>query len=155
LKIRNGFVSNSSSSSFVCDVCRDAETGYDMSLSDIDWMSCENGHVICKDCLRPDTLGDIQERQEEKAREEIQEKYSDWTEEELEEEGIDFENDVDEILVNLDGLSADFCPICLLEMITDETLVSYLLKMFEIDRSMMKDRIRATYKNLSELQRKL
>ena len=34
MKIRSGFVSNSSSSSFVCCICGRSEGGYDMSLED-------------------------------------------------------------------------------------------------------------------------
>jgi len=48
MKIRTGFVSNSSSSSFVCDVCGRQESGWDASLSDFDMHECEicNG-VFC------------------------------------------------------------------------------------------------------------
>jgi hypothetical protein len=47
MKIRRGFVSNSSSSSFICDVCNSVESGMDLCLSDIDWVECENGHTFC------------------------------------------------------------------------------------------------------------
>lgn len=46
-KKRLGFVSNSSSSSFVCDVCRKKESGYDARLKDFDMSCCENGHEFC------------------------------------------------------------------------------------------------------------
>lgn len=46
MKVRNGFVSNSSSSSFICDVCGEVESGYDCSLSDFDMSQCEHGHVF-------------------------------------------------------------------------------------------------------------
>jgi len=47
MKIRNGFVSNSSSSSFVCDVCGAVESGWDACLSDFDMDRCENDHIFC------------------------------------------------------------------------------------------------------------
>ncbi|MCK9369184.1 hypothetical protein M0R04_04535 [Candidatus Dojkabacteria bacterium] len=47
MKIRKGFVSNSSSSSFICDVCGFVESGYDMSLYDAEMYQCENGHTFC------------------------------------------------------------------------------------------------------------
>lgn len=47
MKIRTGFVSNSSSSSFVCDICGCVESGYDLSMSDAGYMMCENGHTFC------------------------------------------------------------------------------------------------------------
>lgn len=31
VKFRNGFVSNSSSSSFICEICGEEESGYDIS----------------------------------------------------------------------------------------------------------------------------
>ena len=48
MKIRKGFVSNSSSSSFVCDVCGEEVSGMDMSLSEAEMYECENGHTFCK-----------------------------------------------------------------------------------------------------------
>jgi len=49
MKIRSGFVSNSSSSSFVCNVCGTVESGMDMSASDFDMETCCNGHTFCLD----------------------------------------------------------------------------------------------------------
>ena len=47
MKIRSGFVSNSSSSSFLCDVCGCMESGYDASLADMEMHECVNGHTVC------------------------------------------------------------------------------------------------------------
>ena len=44
MKIRNGFVSNSSSSSFICNVCGGIESGYDESLRDLGMQMCEHEH---------------------------------------------------------------------------------------------------------------
>lgn len=49
MKIRNGFVSNSSSSSFVCDFCGREEVGYDLSFADAGMLECRNGHCFCED----------------------------------------------------------------------------------------------------------
>lgn len=49
MKIRKGFVSNSSSSSFVCDVCNESASGMDMCLSDAQMFECIVGHVVCDD----------------------------------------------------------------------------------------------------------
>ena len=48
MRIRVGFVSNSSSSSFVCDVCGRQESGWDLCLSVAEMAECENGHTFCQ-----------------------------------------------------------------------------------------------------------
>jgi len=47
MKIRSGFVANSSSSSFICEICAHAETGYDQSPNELGFVECENGHIFC------------------------------------------------------------------------------------------------------------
>ncbi len=49
MKIRSGFVSNSSTSSFICDVCGADESGYDLPLSETGMVQCEHGHTVCID----------------------------------------------------------------------------------------------------------
>lgn len=48
MKIRNGFVSNSSSSSFICQICNATETGFDADYHDFGFIRCENGHMFCE-----------------------------------------------------------------------------------------------------------
>lgn len=101
MKIREGFVSNSSSSSFICKVCGQVNSGWDASLSDFDMVECEAGHTSCEDhikkCLTP----------------EQKEKFDAWKEED-EESGY--------------GMPAEFCPLCTLKIVDDANLVAYLLK---------------------------
>lgn len=47
MKIRNGFVSNSSSSSFICEICNHTESGWDASPNDLGFSTCINGHILC------------------------------------------------------------------------------------------------------------
>ena len=47
MKIRRGFVSNSSSTSFTCVVCGEEQSGMDISLSDVRMTQCSKGHVFC------------------------------------------------------------------------------------------------------------
>ena len=46
MKIRQGFVSNSSSSSFICSVTGTIESGMDLSLEDAGMYECSNGHAF-------------------------------------------------------------------------------------------------------------
>jgi hypothetical protein len=52
MKTRKGFVSNSSSSSFICNICGKSEGGYDISLDDAGMCGCEGGHVFHYRCLK-------------------------------------------------------------------------------------------------------
>lgn len=58
MKTRKSFVANSSSSSFVCEICGDSEVYYD-SVSDVGGCYCVNGHCICEEhLLNDDELSD-------------------------------------------------------------------------------------------------
>ena len=45
MKLRKGFVSNSSSSSFTCDLCNETESGWDLYGK-----QCVNEHEFCESC---------------------------------------------------------------------------------------------------------
>lgn len=48
MKIRYGFVSNSSSSSYVCEVCGNAESGWDAGAMECNMYTCsEHTHIFC------------------------------------------------------------------------------------------------------------
>lgn len=47
MKIRKGFVSNSSSSSFICDVCGESYSGWDATLDEAEMFECVHGHTVC------------------------------------------------------------------------------------------------------------
>ena len=49
MKIRSGFVSNSSASSFVCDICGEIEAGWDGEY-DCEVFSCDH-HIIHAGCM--------------------------------------------------------------------------------------------------------
>jgi len=55
MKRRKGFVSNSSTSSFVCCVCGSIESGMDLCMSDVDMFQCEAGHCMHFDCGKLET----------------------------------------------------------------------------------------------------
>lgn len=51
MKIRNGFVSNSSSSSFICDITGEEVSGYDMGLEEAEMYQCENAHTFLEEFI--------------------------------------------------------------------------------------------------------
>ena len=46
MKIRQGFVSNSSSSSFICDITGETKSGWDSNLTEVQMYQCVNGHTV-------------------------------------------------------------------------------------------------------------
>lgn len=48
MKFRAGFVSNSSSSSFTCDICGFTNSGFDACAEDLGFKMCWNEHVFCE-----------------------------------------------------------------------------------------------------------
>jgi hypothetical protein len=50
MKFRSGFVSNSSSSSYICEVCGDTFEAWDEGISHFDLVMCEDhDHLFCED----------------------------------------------------------------------------------------------------------
>jgi hypothetical protein len=47
MKIRQAFVANSSSSSFICEICSHTESGWDASPRDFEMIYCEQEHLVC------------------------------------------------------------------------------------------------------------
>jgi len=133
MKIRNGFVSNSSSSSFVCDVCHGVESGWDMGLSDAEVTECEVGHVFCdshmKELKKKVTLKDKQAKVL-KWLEEIGEDDEDILEGCKSGDEGSIDDTYDEMLQEKGdryNCPKDQCPCCQLITPTDDDLIRYLL----------------------------
>ena len=52
MKIRKSFVTNSSSSCYVCRFCGASEGGWDIDIKEAGMYMCENGHVLCREHYR-------------------------------------------------------------------------------------------------------
>ena len=48
MKTRRGFVSNSSTTTFVCDVCGASDGGMDVGADELGYADCANGHTYCQ-----------------------------------------------------------------------------------------------------------
>jgi hypothetical protein len=124
MKIRTGFVSNSSSSSFICDVSGAVESGWDLSLSEAGMYECKAGHTFCEDYLLNEA--------------EFKAKYED-------EESEFYDEDIRYIV------PSEYCPICSLSSISDTDLLNYLLKKSYTNRDEVKKEITEKFKTLKEL----
>ena len=51
MKYRSDFVTNSSSSSYICEICKREDSGYNLGLSDLGFVECVNGHIFCEEHL--------------------------------------------------------------------------------------------------------
>jgi hypothetical protein len=137
MKARNGFVSNSSSTSFTCDVCGEDVSGWDLCISDSGMCQCQNGHTFCEEHQRSgvEELTIDQKREilvasaqrvkisdywtVEKRNEEVQ-RMKNLSEDEVEDTYSDFEVDV--------GVDSRYCPICQFEKPNVPDLFKYLVK---------------------------
>ena len=131
MKERLGFVSNSSSSSFVCDVCGAVESGGEAGLYDFKMGQCVNGHSFHERC------GGLSFNTEDEtvvaaARESIKERCEKWekdlpVDEEAWEDAI--EEEISEMRYEM---PAEVCPFCRLEKVTSWDALAYLQKKHEV-----------------------
>ena len=125
MKIRSGFVSNSSSSSFICDVCGRSEGGFDVSLSDFEMCECVNGHVFCYD--------------------EVVNKEKSYTYYKTEYKNFD-ELITDKFDCDIPSI---YCPICQMQEISDDDLFDYVYKSYKNRNELVKE-IKEKFENYNQ-----
>lgn len=124
MKIRTGFVSNSSSSSFVCDVCGESVGGWDLSLSEAEMCECINNHTICQEHSDQERISAAEEAAEEA------------------DEDCDF----------IYELPAELCPCCSFENVATSDLVAFLLMWAGSTREQVAEKMRTTYGSYEEFK---
>ena len=145
MKFRKDFVTNSSSSSYVCEICGRSESGWDLGLSECDMMECVNGHVFCCD-----------ESLEKPNREEVirlilESEYNSCTKEDLEDEDYDILFDEHLTEGGYYDVPECMCPICQFIEYSEYDLSAYLLKEYGVSR----DEVFEEVKKLNKRRRKL
>ena len=106
MKIRTGFVSNSSSTSFMCEVCKLEVEGYNGSLSGAMMGECLNRHTICIDHISEVILTDDQMI-------EVLKKVQYGGYQHHPSEDISIEDDYKECMAMDDSIHNLGCPICI------------------------------------------
>lgn len=157
MKVRTDFVTNSSSSSFVCEICGRTESGWDLSLSEAEMMECVNGHIFC--C---DEALDLPSKKE--LVKMILE--NEWNKDAWDSEIKDCKNFTEEELLVMEeeDLFNKFCsegghyevpecvcPICQFVEYSEYDLSAYLLKEYGVSR----DEVFAEVKQLNKRRKKL
>ena len=125
MKIRNGFVSNSSSSSFICDVCGEIESGMDAGLEDFEMFTCTNGHTFHGGCSKikiPDGV--------------------------LYPEGDESSDDFEEF--DRYDTPIQYCPFCQFKTIDPDDAINYFLKKNGVTRAQLVKEIREKFKTYDE-----
>lgn len=149
MKYRKDFVTNSSSSSYICEVCGREESGFDLSLEEAEMVECTNGHIICDEDLL-DIPRDFM------IRELVAYYEKDLDEYRSKEELYGMSNDgLRELFFGMDygrsGIAEDFCPICQFIEYSNHDLARYLEKEYKVSR----DEVFAQVKQFNKRRRKL
>ncbi|MFA6089976.1 MAG: hypothetical protein WC755_09025 [Candidatus Woesearchaeota archaeon] len=141
MKIRNGFVSNSSSSSFICECCGENISGMDMCASDADMRTCEKGHMFCSEHI-------VDSEEFEKVLEKLRGNEDDF---DPEDEDTEFDYDEDTYDLEWYNVPEKHCPICNLKYLPDYVLIDYLVKKLGSSKEAVKEEIQKNYKTLNEI----
>jgi len=154
MKIRTGFVSNSSSSSYVCDVSGEAFEVQDGCFWDAGLCQCKNGHTFQKKFLVPwekpvvtrkDMLAKLEsitdskrecQRFQEMSDAALQAVYAEKCE-----DYTGYASNVNE------------CPICTMTRLSDKDLIAYLLRRDGVDRGAVENQIRSQFESYAQFQR--
>ena len=149
MKIRYGFVSNSSSSSFTCDVCGNTESGYDASPEDCGMKRCKNDHTFCESDLVKGSPS-IEEQ-----RKMLIDNISSYWKDAERQAKVDSFNALDvegveeafEEADNEDGVWPCHCPICSFTEISLDERDTYLLRKTGKTWKEIEDQIRSEFPN--------
>jgi len=116
MKIRRCFVSNSSSSSFICEVCRECEAGF-VTLADTCMVECERAHICCSSHI--DGLTSWLEEFDTRLKEEL-------------EAAKEEKRPPTMSLYDRSYIPAELCPVCMLLVLSLDDELSYYRMRFNM-----------------------
>lgn len=157
MKYRNGFVTNSSSSSFICEICGNTESGYDMSLKDAGMVECVNGHTLCEGEVLECTEADKRQMYIESIQREIDNKWRNEVSKNDLREALaylsneensmsDIPNDIQRIVDDESDngyIPAAACPLCMHTECTEREISKYAAERLGITREQLQELVKA------------
>ena len=151
MKFRKDFVTNSSSSSYICEICGEEQSGWDISLEECEMFECENGHVLCQEhMLNPSREEQINEiLKNDYWNKETREYDIKYTREKL--EAMDDDELFDLLVGDIYAVPECLCPICQFEEYSANDMARYLLTKYKVS----KDEVFAEIKKQNKRRRKL
>ena len=136
MKFRKDFVTNSSSSSYICEICGNECSGWDVDLRDYEMCECENGHVLCQEHLldvpREEQIQDILKN--EYWNPETREYDIKYSREELD---AMTDDEVFEIFMDAENyyeVPERMCPICQFEEYSSRDMARYLKTKYKVPK---------------------
>ena len=151
MKVRRGFVSNSSSCSFTCDICNRDISGWDMCLSEAEMYECQNEHCFCYEheidvkvtreiiieMLKKDNsyTHDWKKREINMLESMNEEELSEW----WEGEGIEEY-----------GVPSEMCPVCNFQSFTNNDLLMFMLCETKKTKKEYREIMKKKFKNYDE-----
>ena len=149
MKYRSDFVTNSSSSSYTCDICGRTESGWDMGLSEAEMVECVNGHTFCADEMLELSKEQLIKLILSIASEDDGENYSEDALKRLD------ADDLTILFMEMDdvrySIPEEFCPICQFIEYSEYDLSRYLEKTYGVNR----DEVFAQVKQANKRRKKL
>ena len=126
MKIRLDYVTNSSSSSYVCLICDNEVCGMDIGLSEADMCECVNGHVFCTD-HKLEPAKDIV----------------------VKTDGDEDEDDDDD---DCYAVPKKYCPLCSMQEVSDIDLLQYLIVLSGHSRKVLENTIKHGFEDYDKFK---
>jgi len=152
MKIRKGFVSNSSTTTFICEVCKNTYAAQDGNLEEAEMMECTEGHTFCQ---HHTTIGE--DPSPNKKLEVLREALSDedfnkvLKDDEGEISDETWHEEFDYEIRN--ELPPKYCPICSLRHVPDTTVMQFLLKEHSKKEETVRKEIQSRFKTYEEFKK--
>jgi len=172
MKIREGFISNSSTTSFTCDACGEIHAFHDsIGFEDMGIIQYSCGHGVC--CEKPNMDDEnVQKKWEQGVRQALKEKQEDFknTEPNRWQSAEDIQNEISKIqkVLNTEEFSSfkeklrdlgyrwrdyypsSLCPVCSLDSINNDYVFDYVIAKFQLNLNEIHKEIKSKFKNFTE-----